>query len=284
MSASTTTSTQPICAFFGATGGTANHTLALALKANHQCTALARNPQKLTEMLLAALVPEDTLSTHLHIVKGDIRDAAAVKAVLGHAQHNLIISGLGRTTMFSNVDETICQDGTAAMFKALRELQSEGKLATVPHFIALSTTGISERGRDIPLMFVPLYKVLLKSPHEDKKAMEQLVTAAAAEEKPVIRAYTLVRPALFIEDKWPFGLERVRVGVEEAPKIGYTIKRAEVGGWIYENMIAGDAAKWANLKPNLVAASNSELKKDFKEGRLKLTPEMVQTWMGVKSS
>ena len=141
---------------------------------------------------------------------------------------------------------------------ALKELQ----LSKKPVFVAVSTTGISPNGRDIPVMMVPLYHMLLKSPHEDKKVMEQIVLAAAAEEDPVISSYTLVRPALFVDGKKePLGVERVIVGTETAPAIGYTISRKEVGCWIFTKLIAGDAGEYRNQKPNLVTMSQQEIRK-----------------------
>lgn len=44
------------------------------------------------------------------------------------------------------------------------------------------------------------------------------------------------------------GLEKVRVGMEKAPAIGYTISRAQVGEWIFEEIVKGGGGKWVGEK------------------------------------
>jgi hypothetical protein len=115
-----------------------------------------------------------------------------------------------------------------------------------PRLVFLSTTGISDAGRDIPLAMVPLYHWVLFTPHKDKKRMEELVVECE-------RRWVLVRPSLLVDMRQK-GPEFVRVGIEvpgvaiekrvEKKEVGYTITRADVGCWIYEECIKGDGGKW----------------------------------------
>ena len=43
----------------------------------------------------------------------------------------------------------------------------------------------------------------------------------------------------------------IRVGDEEKPAVRYTVGRADVGRWMYEQLIAGDASKWNGRRPTL---------------------------------
>ncbi|KAI4160174.1 MAG: hypothetical protein LQ342_005963 [Letrouitia transgressa] len=231
-------------AFFGATGGSTLACLALALEAGHPCSALSRSSSKLRSLLLDRQIPESTLSAHLTITEGDIRDAAAVSRTLSSS--SLIISGIGaypkpRTNPLnpSFQDPIICQDAIATILSALRTASSPKK----PLLVALSTTGISSRARDVPLVLVPLYAWFLHIPHADKKAMEVLLETERAKPEPerAIADFVIVRPSL-LKDGKRLGAEKVRVGEEGegimAPAVGYTISREDVGGWVFENVVA----------------------------------------------
>jgi putative NADH-flavin reductase len=66
-------------AFFGATGGCAGSCLAAALKGGYICTALARTPSKLENVLLSRGVDKTIMASNLKVVCGDVRDIEAVK-------------------------------------------------------------------------------------------------------------------------------------------------------------------------------------------------------------
>ncbi len=125
------------------------------------------------------------------------------------------------------------------MLAALRGLPYQSKK---PLLVALSTTGISSQGRDIPLAMIPLYHWLLAVPHKDKKAMETLLLnemAKSADER-AINDFVVVRPSL-LTDGPRLGTEKVRVGEEsKKPAVGYTISREDVGGWIFNEIVNGD--------------------------------------------
>ena len=131
------------------------------------------------------------------------------------------------------------------VLKALKEANFEKK----PYLASISTTGISEGGQDVPLLFRPMYHWLLALPHADKKVVETMVTEAA-EQGNTISGYTLVRPSFLMDDK-PKGMERIKVGSEQQPAVGYTINRSDVGLWIFEELVKGDAFKWNGQKPSI---------------------------------
>ena len=89
---------------------------------------------------------------------------------------------------------------------------------------------------------VPLYKILLKIPHDDKKSMEDRLIESQ-------ESYTIVHPSFFIDGK---SINEVRVGIEdpksgrESEAIGYTISREDVGKWIAENLVRERDAKYNN--------------------------------------
>lgn len=110
--------------------------------------------------------------------------------------------------------------------------------------VAVSTTGITDLGRDVPLLMYPLYHVMLKDPHKDKRAMEELVKGSG-------ERFTLVRPSLLTDGgegagKIRVGVEDVLAGKVESTAVGYTVSRQDVGNWIYEECVQeeGNGEKW----------------------------------------
>ncbi|KAL9024692.1 MAG: hypothetical protein Q9196_006327, partial [Gyalolechia fulgens] len=236
-----------IVAFFGATGGSTLACLALALKAGY---TLSRSSSKLQSLLLERDVSQSIIDTHLTIVQGDIRDTQSVARVLtpqSKAVH-LIISGIGRPPVFSLNplnpifdDPTVCQDAISAILAALRTLPP---LSPKPVLAALSTTGISSRARDVPILMTPLYHWLLAVPHRDKREMEALlqveVTKPAHER--AIKDFIVVRPSLLTNGA-RLGTDNIRVdeeaGETASPAVGYTISRDDVGGWMFDQLLEG---------------------------------------------
>ena len=82
-------------------------------------------------------------------------------------------------------------------------------------------------------------------PHADKKKMEELVIKSG-------RRWVLIRPSFLINGERK-GLSAVRTGVEvpgekkgegEGHAVGYVIRREDVGVWIFDECIEGDAENW----------------------------------------
>jgi hypothetical protein len=206
------TKTSPeIIALFGGTAGVGLATLHQALKAGHTVNALARTPLKLAQVALQ--YPDQ-----LHIIKGDIRDIPSLKSVLtiNNQIADIIISSIGMVIQrqglgLASADTKICEEGTRCILSALSELE-EGKVVEVParglNIVLLSTTRISEKGRDIPLAMVPLYS-LLSTPHIDKKNMENLIVNGEGKG----RNWILIRPS-FLMNGASKGLQYIRVSTE----------------------------------------------------------------------
>jgi hypothetical protein len=228
--------------------------------ANH--SQVARTPQKLRDLLEKEhSVTAAAIDKNLTIIQGNATDLAAVKQALAPkgTLASIIVSAVGGapkfnrslTTPFTLDQPTICEDSAVALVAALKELRSEGVSSeALPTIIVVSTTGLTEE-RDVPCLFMPLYHVGLKIPHIDKKIMERKIVAASTEtgsEAPVSN-FIIVRPSLLMDGP-SLGSDKVRTGwvkhenaphavTGEAPgpAIGYTIRRVEVGTWIFENGI-----------------------------------------------
>ena len=247
-------------AFFGATGGCTAAALTLALNNGYKCSAcmlllpflflypsnkplVARTPERLIDLLISKNVPEATISTNLRSVKGDVKDETAVKQVLvdeGQSTENIIF-GIGMPFRWPIEDTIICQKAMRTVIAALKSLA----LKRHPSVTVISTTGISHGPRDVPLAFLFLYKIALHIPHKDKKVLEQLVTEtskASAGDRQVFDGATIVRASLLMDGE-ELGKEKIREGSEQKPSVGYTIRRVDVGRWIYENSIVGGGKK-----------------------------------------
>ncbi|PQE07647.1 fungal specific transcription factor domain-containing protein [Rutstroemia sp. NJR-2017a BBW] len=239
----------PSIALFGATGGTGLSVLSQILThdPSTHISILCRTPSKLSTQYPTSIYP------NLRLIKGDIYDTAAVKNTLLNAHTgravDIAISSLGMGMVrdgwwwrFS--DPEICFKGTQAILAGLSGLESAEKVEKQKtKLIVLSTTGISTKSRDIPLLMTPLYYGLLRTPHEDKKKMEELILKEEG------RKWVIVRPSWLLD-----GVRegrRVRVGWEDAEtgevrrEIGVAVAREEVGRWVFEEGVRdGGRTEW----------------------------------------
>ncbi|MCJ1323612.1 hypothetical protein MMC10_000273 [Thelotrema lepadinum] len=243
---------QPTITIFGATGGCANAALVLALKAGYHCHALARTPSKLADMLIEKGVPQSNINTHLEITQGDVLDVDAVKQAV-HVKGRpatKILSGIGMLpadamTFSAKPGQTICEDATNTIMQALRELSFPQK----PFFVAISSTSVGRGHSDVPLLFRPFYYLVLGIPRKDKQAMHNII-AEAEEQGNTIGGYAVVKPSM-LTDSTSVGISGIRSGTEDAPAVGYTISREDVGLWIWEELLKGDASTWKNQRPTI---------------------------------
>ncbi|KAL2013565.1 hypothetical protein VTN00DRAFT_1090 [Thermoascus crustaceus] len=234
-------SRRPTLAFFGATGGSTISCLAPAVEAGYKCTALARDPSKLEKLLQTRGVSESAILSNLQITAGNVTDVDAVTKTLTRdgATVDIVISGIGGKLLFDNPlkptldNPTICQDAISTVIHALRTLPGPK-----PILVALSTTGISDKKRDLPIAMMPMYHWMLKVPHKDKKVMESLILEEV--DRPVtqrgISNFVIVRPSL-LTDGPGLGVDKIKAGTETRPAVGYTISRNDVGAWVFEKVI-----------------------------------------------
>jgi hypothetical protein len=233
---------------------------------------VVRTPAKLYEMLAALQVPDHALQ-NLVVVPGSVADAAAVRRTLlaggeGGFLADYILSGIGCPPQFhpslsapvTVENGRVCEQAATGTLDALRALaQTAGVAATPagrrPVLLAMSTAGVADRGRDVPVAFMPFYHIALAEPHKDKKIMEELVTGAPSTAKgspdALIEDFVIVRPSLLMDGAGK-GLEHVRVGWElpgaentasqaaPDPAIGYTIQRGDVGNFMIEKVVQGN--------------------------------------------
>ncbi|KXX82524.1 Oxidoreductase AflX [Madurella mycetomatis] len=236
--------------FLGATGGCGLSALRRSLSANHTCVALCRMPSNLTSKL-----PNNTNPPHLHIIQGNAHDAEVLGRCLVHPDDpsrlvDTIIFSIGaRPTLKGMDDPHVCENGIAALLTALQRCRAEGATAGAPpaRIVVVSTTGISELGRDMPLLMVPMYKLLLGTAHKDKRALEDALVKGPGKDE----EWTIVRGSLYTGGGETEGAVRVGVedpvrGVVESLAVGYTISREDVGKWIFKNVIDDEEGgrKW----------------------------------------
>ncbi|KAK9321300.1 hypothetical protein V1517DRAFT_326891 [Lipomyces orientalis] len=258
-------------AVFGATGGCANATLVHSLLAGYDVSALARTPSKLTAQLLEQGLAQETLDRHLTIVQGDATNVDDVKRALVKDGKlvSFIVSGLGGKPILQKSLRTpvtldnpgICATSTETLLNALRAIYTENPsgAAIKPLLAYVSTTGISNGPEDVPFWFRFLYHVLLAVPHVDKRKMESTLKwhmAQSETSERFLRAVVGVRASLLtggIDYRSGHGWRTLRVGTEEKPVVGYTISRADVGEWIFEEIVKKHGGEWVGQRVTLTS-------------------------------
>lgn len=242
-------------AFVGASNGVGHFALQHTLAAGYQCIALCRTPSTLTDVLSLASHP------NLRVIQGNAHDITAVTELIRKPDGTLVdtvVSTIGVKPSLSTQGladlGTVCQKGMATLLAALTQLRSENGAAAAaaatgrPHIIVCGPTGASKFGRDIPWALVPLYKVLLATPHADKTVMEDALVASGEE-------FTIVRCGWFLngEKGRPIraGIEDPKKGVEVL-EIGYAISREDAGRWFAENLVINKDPKYLNKTASIV--------------------------------
>ncbi|KAH7156724.1 hypothetical protein EDB81DRAFT_787759 [Dactylonectria macrodidyma] len=225
--------------FLGASTGIGLSALKHTLAAGHRCIAICRTPSKLTDIIS----PES--NSNLQVVQGNAHDVAVLVRSFKKEDGNLvdaIVSTIGAKPVLSKLsidDPNVCGKGMVALLDALTQLRNGGATGK-PLIVVASTTGMSRFGRDVPLAMIPLYHVLLKVPHEDKKIMEDKLAESGEN-------FTVVRASLLVNGE---STKQIRVGVEdpatgrESNAIGYTISREDAGKWVAENLLLKQDAKY----------------------------------------
>lgn len=235
--------------FLGATGGSGFSALRRSIAAGHSCVALCRTPSRLADKL-----PESQRNApNLRIEQGNVVDQDALARCLVRRDNpaslvDAVVFTIGGAFDFKNMSNDqphVCEHGMKALVAALHHARSKAGATGSPTIIAVSTTGMSDHGRDYPLSLWPIYGVMLKQPHKDKTAMEALLMFGSGE------AFTVVRASLLTdggESSKPIrvGIEDPRAHKLESKEVGYTISREDVGKWIFDNLLAGDARRWAD--------------------------------------
>lgn len=256
-------------AFFGATGGCAANALAASLRAGLTCVAMVRTPAKLYTILADQHnIRPEILDKCLVVVKGNIKSIDDVKRALtatGRLPDRILFTVGGVAHLQWNLwspvgldDPHICEDGMKVVLSALRDCEREkvpfGSLGSKPVLLTISTISMSNQ-RDLPYLLYPVEYWLLRIPRADKKAMEDVIFDAVAATDSPLGGFAMVRPPLLSEGQ-AVGLDKVKAGWvwpdfqrekklalgqrESGPLIGFFVTKADVGAWIFENLIQGN--------------------------------------------
>lgn len=227
--------------FLGASTGVGLSALKHTLAAGHKCIAICRTPSRLTDILPVESNP------NLQVVQGNAHNITALSQCLKKQDGTFvdeIVSTIGGKFIFSRMtidDPEVCRIGMTVLLQTLTQLRKDGTKGH-PRIVVCSTTGMSDFGRDIPLAMVPLYHVMLRVPHQDKKIMEQKLVESGEE-------FTIMRASLLTDGETD---TTIRVGIEdpklgrESDAIGYTISREDAGRWMAENLLIKREDKYSN--------------------------------------
>lgn len=239
--------------FLGATGGCGLSTLRRSIAAGHNCIALCRTPSRLTDKLPVL----QRSAPNLRVEEGNALDQSAVARCLVHpaGSNNLVdavvftIGAVFQFSKFANDDPHVCGNAMKILLAALGDARKVTRATGHPRIVAISSTGLSIHGRDFPLTMWPLYHLLLKEPHADKRMMETTLVESG-------EAFVIVRPSLLKdgsdpEDERAEGKRHIRVGVEdpkagrlESKEVGCVITRDGVGKWIFEKTLSDGGEEW----------------------------------------
>uniref|UniRef100_A0A060TE04 ARAD1D11660p n=1 Tax=Blastobotrys adeninivorans TaxID=409370 RepID=A0A060TE04_BLAAD len=216
---------------FGATGGVCLNAVKLLVN-EHKVVVAVRSKDKFTK-LFGADVPES-----LEITEGDALDPDFVRATVQGSDIvltgvGMALEGLGLTGVtFSG--QGICENSMSILVDAVGKLAQQDR---PKRLIVVSSTGLDDK-RDYPLLLVPLYKLVLHTPHEDKRKMEHIM-----EIQTVFPEVISVRGAVYTDGDLT---GKYRVGEDVT---GYTISRADVGHFVATECVGSD--KWVNKKPRV---------------------------------
>ncbi|KAF4446579.1 hypothetical protein F53441_9806 [Fusarium austroafricanum] len=234
-------STPKTITFFGASTGVGLSALKHTLAAGYSCIALCRDASK-----LETLVPTKT-HPNLRIVQGNAHDIKAVASCLRKADGSIVdevLTTIGSKPIIHKMtveDPNCCRVGMAVLLDALARVRQEGAIGR-PRITCFGTTGVSDFGRDYPLVLYPIYAIALHVPHQDKKIMETKLADSGED-------FTIVRASLLVDGETE---SPVRVGIEdpktgrESLEIGYTISREDAGKWLSDNLLVTRKPQYVN--------------------------------------
>ncbi|KAF9325385.1 hypothetical protein BG006_011134, partial [Podila minutissima] len=148
-----------------------------------------------------------------------------------------------------------CATTTKNIVQVLHDIYAErsSTAAHEPLIVVISTTRVSDVCKDVPFGFQTMYHIALVDPHKDKKEMEKMIIENTTRVNAVFRG-AIARPGLSTGDqnvRGCKGWQKLKVRQENKPVIGYTIHRADVGEWIFEETIRTDGQRWFGQRVTL---------------------------------
>jgi hypothetical protein len=222
---------------------------------------VVRKPEKLIDLLKSAphSIPGSTITSNITVINGNATNIEDVKKVFTTGTPiSLIVSAIGGspkmqasfTAPVMNDQPTLCGDAANTLVAAIKDVALEPK----PFLVAISTTGIRNGAfenmqEDVPFGMRTLYHFVLQQPHADKAVMESVFAAAGQENPSVFGGWAILRPTI-LGDGEGKGVDKIRFGwvgkdnTGPGPQTGYQISRADVGSFIFEKLVHGDATEW----------------------------------------
>ena len=174
-----------------------------------------------------------------------INEVAALRVVILEFQSRARSHLTGPLSKMTIDDPHVCETGMVALLAAISRHRADKNLTDFhPRIVAVSTAGVSDVGRQIPVLLIPMYATMLKIPRKDKSAMEKSLIPSGEK-------WTIVRPSIFTDGPEAApgsvreGIEDPIAGVTDQTAPGYTISRLDVAKWIFEKLVTTEDDKYA---------------------------------------
>jgi putative NADH-flavin reductase len=189
---------------FGSTGGTGRELVGQALERNHDVTAFARRPMKLS-----------LLMDYITVISGDVFDPDRVERAI--AGQDAVLSALG--TDLLHRDEPVASEGTRNIIDAM---QRHG----VRRLIVESAFGVGDSVHHMAPALRKLMRVALGPILPDKEKQEEIVRQSGLE-------WVIVRPVPLSRGE---GTGVYRFGTELEPKMTSRISRGDVAHFMLNQL------------------------------------------------
>lgn len=191
-------------AVIGGTGATGQEVVKLLIAQGDSITILARSPEKV-----------DNLGGAVKVVKGDVRDGAALQAAL--SGQDAVISALGTRSPKEEDLQTVF----------IKNLLVAARATSVKRFVYLSAWGAGDSAESANIVTRLVTKTVLKRAFADKNRAEPLVTASDL-------VWTLVRPGT-LKNKAGKGKDSVRASLD-GKGLSSSIARADVAAFLVDQL------------------------------------------------
>jgi len=139
-------------AVFGGTGGTGRQIIDQAMEADHQITALVRDPARLSQTAKQAT-----------IIVGNVLDITKVRETIAGA--DAVVVSLGSR---SDSPENTVSEGTKQIITAMKDLGVQ-RLAVV------TSLGVGNSKNQVPMAFKLLMKTVMRKIMANKERQEEIV-------------------------------------------------------------------------------------------------------------
>lgn len=192
-------------AIFGSTGGTGRELVGQALERNHQITAFARHPMKISLLMdYIRVISGDVLVDHDRVERA-IKGSSAVLVALG--------------SDLTNRNHPVESEGTRNIISAM-------KATGARRLIIESAFGVGESREHMTRPHQKILETLLGPILEDKHRQESLVRESGLE-------YVIVRPVI-LSSGGQTGVYRIGENLE--PKMTSRVSRADVAHFMLNQL------------------------------------------------